>query len=50
MAKWAYHPEASVVKASVICWRLVYSEYKVKLQGKIYFNPCAKEIINTTYP
>jgi len=41
----AYHPESDAVGACVRCGRLVCAECKVELQGKIYCNTCAEEIL-----
>jgi hypothetical protein len=43
--KCAYHPKAEAVGRCVSCGRLVCAECKVELEGRIYCNPCANEII-----
>lgn len=42
----AYHPEADAVGACVQCRRFVCAECKVELEGKIYCNPCAEELLS----
>ena len=45
--KCAYHPESDAVGACVNCGRMVCSECKTTLGGKIYCKPCAEEVFAT---
>jgi len=43
--KCAYHPENDAVGACVSCGRLVCSECRTTLGGKIYCKPCAEKAL-----
>jgi hypothetical protein len=41
----AYHPDADAAGACVNCGRLICTECKVELSGKIYCNPCIERML-----
>ena len=43
-----YHPDHEVVSSCVNCGRLICSECKVELDGKMYCNPCTEKFVAET--